>query len=102
MRGPPRIFYVGHVATDELNRRFDQQHYVGAAARKVVGVCRALRAGKFAAVIVSATYNAAKTHRTFSEVTQTSGVPYVRVWSAGRAGLRRAIAAFSFLCFAIT
>lgn len=100
MPKPNRIFYVSPVASEDLNRRFQQRHYVGPADAKVFGVCRALRSTGASAVVVSTAIDR-RLDGPWSEALRTQSVPFIRVAAVGRAGIRRIIAAFTLLLFAI-
>jgi len=95
-----RIFYVSPVSSEELNRRFEQRHYVGPADAKVFGVCRALRSAGANAVIVSTAINRRSTDR-WSQALRTRGIPFIRVAATGRAALKRIFTAFTLLHFAM-
>ena len=95
-----RVYYIAPVASQELNERYGQQRYVGAAAKKVFAVCRALRGAGISPVVVSTAMDRPKSHRR-NRATRTDGVAYVRVYSVGTAWMRRIFSALTLLFFVL-
>jgi glycosyltransferase involved in cell wall biosynthesis len=97
-----RVFYFAPVATEELNRLYHQQHHIGAAANKVLGVCSALRSVGVFPVVVSGLisfrlgqFSGVASHR------RTNGVCFSILFSMGRGLMKRLSSAVSFLVYAV-
>lgn len=97
-----RVFYFAPIATDEINARYGTPFVPGASTNKVLGVCAALREAGVAAVAVSGLVPArGRDLMRCAALHRQHGVPYVRAWSLGRAGVKRLTASLGYLAFAL-
>jgi len=97
-----RIFYFAPFVTDDLNIQYGQNHYVGAATTKIVGICSALRSvGVFPIIVTGMISLQVKRIARFPKHAKAGGACVAVLFSMGHGLVKRMIAAWSFLFYAI-
>ena len=102
MRNRCRVFYFAPAASEDLNKRFNSEEFVGPGLGKVLGICGALKSPLISPVIVSGYIPWAKGHPlSWAIHIRTGGICYAKLLSFSHAAGKRATSACSFLVYAV-